>query len=67
MFQETQKRSITKILELFSEVPESVSASVLSMGRFRNFTAICYFVRPGAPINRFVGSGRCLGQARTCG
>ena len=37
MFQKSQKRSITKILELFSEIPESVSASVLSMGRFRNF------------------------------
>ena len=37
MFQKTQKRSTTKILDLFSEIPESVSASVLSMGRFRNF------------------------------
>src|SRR6266567_1348186 len=37
MFQKGQKRSITKILELFSEIPEPISASVLSMGRFRNF------------------------------
>lgn len=37
MFQKNQKRSITKILDLFSEIPESVSARVLSMGRFRNF------------------------------
>jgi CRP/FNR family transcriptional regulator, nitrogen oxide reductase regulator len=35
MFQTSQKRSIT--LELFSEIPEPISASVLSVGRFRNF------------------------------
>jgi CRP/FNR family transcriptional regulator, nitrogen oxide reductase regulator len=37
MFQKGEKRSITKILELFSQIPEPISASVLSMGRFRNF------------------------------
>ena len=37
MFQKSQKRSITKMLELFSEIPEPISASVLSMGRFKSF------------------------------
>ncbi len=37
MFQKSQKRSITKILDIFSEIPESISANILSMGRFRNF------------------------------
>jgi CRP-like cAMP-binding protein len=39
MLQKSQKLSTTKILELFSDVPESVSTDLLSRGRFRDFSS----------------------------
>jgi len=37
MVQKSQKLPTTKILELFSDIPESVSTNLLSRGRFRDF------------------------------
>ena len=39
MLQKSQKLPTTKILELFSDVPESVSTNLLSRGRFRDFSS----------------------------
>jgi CRP-like cAMP-binding protein len=39
MLQKSQRLPTTKILELFSDIPESVSTNLLSTGRFRGFSS----------------------------